>query len=114
MLKYKWLEEDRMHIVHVFFKVKEECIERFKRISIENAQNSLEEGGVVRFDVLQQQGSNNQFMFQEIYLSPAEQLKHRATEHFKKWKAEVGDLLSEEYSFIKYDNLFPSDDNFSK
>lgn len=103
-----------MFIIHVFFNVKEECIDRFKEITIENAQNSLKEEGVVRFDVIQQQDNNSQFMLQEIYLSPSEQLKHRDSEHFKKWKSEVSDLLVHGYSFVKYDNVFPKDDGFNK
>ena len=101
-----------MHIVHVLFNVKKECIDKFKEISKENAENSLREEGIVRFDVMQEQDNNSRFILQEIYLSPGEQLKHRETEHFKKWKSQVNDLLVEEYTFIKYTNLFPSDNVF--
>ena len=101
-----------MHIVHVFFKVKENCIERFKEITLENAENSLKEEGVVRFEILQQQDNDCEFILNEIYLSPAEQLKHRESEHFKKWKSQVGDLLVHDYSFIKYNNVFPKDTDF--
>ena len=101
-----------MHIVHVFIKVKEECTERFKEVTIENARNSLREEGVVQFDVLQQQENNCEFVLQEIYLSTTEQLKHRESKHFKKWKLEISDLLVQEYSFIKYNNVFPKDIDF--
>lgn len=101
-----------MHIVHAFLKVKEDCIERFKEITLENAQNSLSEEGVVRFEILQQQDNGYEFMLQEIYLSPEEQLKHRETEHYKKWKSQVGDLLVHDYSFIKYNNVFTKDTDF--
>jgi quinol monooxygenase YgiN len=101
-----------MHIVHVFFNVKKEYIDKFKEISKQNAENSLREEGIVRFDVMQEQDNNCRFILQEIYLSPGEQLKHRETEHFKKWKSQVNDLLEEEYTFIKYTNVFPVDNVF--
>ena len=102
-----------MYIVHVFIKVKEACIDRFKEVTIENARNSLREEGVVQFEVLQQQENSCEFVLQETYLSPKEQLKHRESEHFKKWKLEVSDLLVQEYSFIKYNNAFPRDEDFT-
>jgi len=98
-----------MYIVHVFIKVKEACIDRFKEVTIENARNSLREEGVVQFEVLQQQENSCEFVLQETYLSPKEQLKHRESEHFKKWKLQINDLLIQEYTFIKYRNVFPND-----
>ena len=44
-----------MFIVHVFVDVKSDRVEDFKSASIENARNSLEEPGIARFDVIQQQ-----------------------------------------------------------
>lgn len=72
--------------VHVFIGVKEEYVVQFKEATIENARNSYEESGVVRFEVLQQQDEPGKFVLEEIYLSSDDQLKHRATEHYKKWK----------------------------
>ena len=43
-----------MLIVHVHVHVKKDKIEDFKKISIENAKNSIKEPGVERFDVIQQ------------------------------------------------------------
>jgi quinol monooxygenase YgiN len=43
-----------MFIVHVFVYVKSDRIEDFKLASIENARSSLQEPGIVRFDVIQQ------------------------------------------------------------
>ena len=91
-----------MHIVYVTFDVKPECIERFMEISEENALSSLEEEGVIAFDVLQQYDDASSFAFHEVYHLPEDHMKHRETEHFKKWKSEVDSLLMEPYSAMKY------------
>lgn len=94
-------------IVHVSIKVKEEHIAAFKEATIENAEKSLNETGVARFDVLQQQDDPTKFLLVEVYYTSEDQLKHRETEHFKKWRATITNLIAEPYQFIKYDNVFP-------
>lgn len=98
-----------MHIVHVSIKVKKEYIEAFKQASMENSRCSLLETGVARFDVLQQQEEPARFLLAEAYYTAEDQLKHRETEHFKKWKASTAEMLEEAYTFIKYSNVSPED-----
>ena len=43
-----------MLVVHVHVHVKEECVQSFRDATIENARNSVQEPGIVRFDVVQQ------------------------------------------------------------
>lgn len=95
-----------MHIVHVYFHVKPEHIEDFIKASMENAKNSREETGVIRFDVLQRQDDSTLLMFVEIYKTPDDQLKHRETEHFKKWRQLIGDMLEEQYTAQKYHSVY--------
>ena len=45
-----------MLVVHVFVHVKEDAVEAFKAATVENARNSVQEPGIARFDVVQQQG----------------------------------------------------------
>ncbi|HEX2925173.1 MAG TPA: antibiotic biosynthesis monooxygenase [Ruminiclostridium sp.] len=98
-----------MYIVHVSIKVKKEFIEDFRKASIENARNSIKEPGVARFDVLWQQEDPTMFLLAEAYFTPEDQLRHRDTEHFKKWKLDISDMLEEPYTFIKYSNAYPDD-----
>lgn len=98
-----------MYIVHVFINVKENSIEAFKKATAENAANSIKEEGVARFDVLQQVGKPAGFVLAEAYFTPEDQLKHRETEHFKKWKADTADMIAEPYTFIKYNSVCPED-----
>src|SRR5260221_260734 len=41
-----------MFIVHVFVQVKPDCLAAFREASIENARHSIQEPGVVRFDLI--------------------------------------------------------------
>ena len=45
-----------MLIVHVHVRVKPECVEAFRQATIENARHSIQEAGIIRFDVIQQAG----------------------------------------------------------
>lgn len=98
-----------MHIVHVFISVKANFIEAFKEATAENAGNSLLEKGVAGFDVLQQQDDPTRFLLAEAYFSEEDQLKHRETGHFKKWKSITAEMIAEPYTFLKFNNVYPED-----
>ncbi len=99
-----------MYIVHVFIHVKPEFIEQFKVASLENARNSIQEPGVARFDVIQQQDDPTRFVLLEVYrdadTAPA---AHKATSHYANWRDTVADMMVEPRYAIKYANLFPDD-----
>ena len=98
-----------MLIVHVYVHVKPESVEGFKAASLENARNSIQEPGVARFDVIQQQDDPTRFMLVEVYRTPDDPAKHKETAHYKKWRDTVADMMAEPHSSIKYDNLYPDD-----
>ncbi len=83
--------------------------EDFRKASMENAKGSIQEAGVARFDVLQEQEEPSRFLLVEEYYTPKDQLKHRETAHFKKWKSETAEMLAEPYTFKKYNNISPED-----
>ncbi len=56
-----------MQIVHVHVHVKPEFVEAFRAATLENARNSVQEPGVVRFDVIQQEDDPTRFILVEIY-----------------------------------------------
>lgn len=93
--------------VHVFISVKEEYISRFKEATIENARNSFEEPGVVRFEVIQQQDAPSEFVLEEVYMSSDDQLKHRETDHYKKWKQTTATMIAKPYAIINYNSIWP-------
>jgi quinol monooxygenase YgiN len=98
-----------MHIVHVHVHVKPEAVEAFKQASLDNASNSVQEAGVVRFDVVQQSDDPTRFVLVEIYRSPQDQLKHRETAHYLRWRDAVADWMVEPRTPMKYVNVFPTD-----
>ena len=59
-----------MLVVHVHVRVTPESVEGFRAATLENARNSIEEPGVVRFDVLQREDDPTRFLLQEIYRTP--------------------------------------------
>jgi quinol monooxygenase YgiN len=102
-------QEDTMFIVHVFVHVKPDQVDAFKAASVENATNSLNEPGVARFDVIQQQDDPTRFVLVEVYRTAADPAKHKETAHYQKWRDTVADLMAEPRSAIKYDNVFPDE-----
>ena len=98
-----------MFIVHVFVKVKADQIEAFKQASLENARHSVQEPGIARFDVIQQQDDAAQFVLVEVYRTPADPAKHKATAHYAAWRDAVADMMAEPRYSIKYDNVFPDE-----
>ena len=50
-----------MLIVHVHIQVKPDQVDAFKAACIENSRNSVQEPGIARFDVLQQQDDPTRF-----------------------------------------------------
>lgn len=98
-----------MLIVHVFVHVKNDCIDAFKKASLDNARNSILERGIIRFDVMQQADDPSRFLLVEIYRTPDDPAKHKETSHYQIWRDTVADMMAEPRSSIKYVSLFPDE-----
>lgn len=96
-----------MHIVHVHVRVKPEHVEAFKLATIDNAQGSMQEPGVTRFDVVQQADDATRFILIEHYKTPDDQLKHRETAHYLKWRDAVADMMAEPRTAVKVVGIYP-------
>jgi len=96
-----------MLIVHVHVRVKPECIEAFRQATIANAQHSLQEPGIARFDVVQQQDDLARFVLVEVYQDSNAPAAHKETAHYKKWRDAVADMMAEPRTSVKYTNVFP-------
>jgi autoinducer 2-degrading protein len=102
-----------MHIVHVFVHVKPEFVEDFKAASLKNARHSVQEPGVARFDVIQQQDDATRFVLLEVYReAEAAPAAHKATTHYASWRDTVAEMMAEPRYGIKYNNLFPGDEGW--
>ncbi|MCJ7550185.1 MAG: antibiotic biosynthesis monooxygenase [Anaerolineae bacterium] len=98
-----------MLVVHVFVHVKVDAVEAFKAATVENARNSVQEPGIARFDVVQQQDDPTRFVLVEAYHNVAATLAHKQTAHYATWRDTVVDMMAEPRSSIKYDNVFPDE-----
>lgn len=98
-----------MFIVHVFIHIKKDRINDFKEATLENARNSINEPGIARFDLVQQQDDSTRFILLEVYRTPDAPAKHKETEHYKKWRDIVEDMMEEPRSSIKLTNIFPDE-----
>jgi len=101
-----------MFIVHVYVHVKEESIDSFMEVTVENARNSLQEEGIARFDVIQQQDDETRFVLVEVYRTYEDTVKHKETEHYKRWRDAVAYMMDEPRYSIKYVNIQPNEEGW--
>ena len=98
-----------MLVVHVCVHVKPEYLEDFIRATIENARCSLQEPGIARFDVLQENDNPCKFVLIEIYRTSDDPARHKETAHYARWRDAVEKMMAEPRASVKYHNLYPDD-----
>jgi len=90
----------------VQIQVLPEYINEFIAATEVNVKNSRKEPGIIQFDLLQQADANDRFVLYEIYSSAEDQLAHRETAHYQKWKELVEIMMAAPRKGIKYSTLF--------
>ena len=98
-----------MLIVLVHVHVKPEFVEAFRAASLENARSSIQEPGIARFDVLQNNEDPNHFILNEVYRTEDDPAAHKETAHYKTWRETVEDMMAEPRQAVKLTNHFPED-----
>ena len=98
-----------MLIIHVFIHVKPDQVKAFQAATIENAQNSVKEPGIARFDIIQQQDDPTRFVLVEVYRTDEDPARHKETSHYKKWLDTAADMMAEPRTRIRYTNVFPDE-----
>jgi (4S)-4-hydroxy-5-phosphonooxypentane-2,3-dione isomerase len=98
-----------MLIVHVHVQVKPECVEAFKKATLANAQASVKEQGIARFDVAQQTDDPTKFVLVEVYRNDDAPARHKETAHYTSWRDAVAPMMAQPRSSVKYANVFPGD-----
>lgn len=96
-----------MLVVHVHVHVKPEAIDAFKKATLANAQASLAEPGVARFDVIQAHDDPARFVLVEVYKTADAPAEHKQTRHYQLWRDTVQDMMAEPRSSTQYESLFP-------
>jgi len=98
-----------MLVVHVHVQVKAEQVEAFEAATVENASKSVQEPGIARFDVIQQQDDPTRFVLVEVYRTADDPAKHKETTHYQKWRDAVADMMAQPRTSVKYANVFPDE-----
>ena len=98
-----------MLVVHVFVHVKPDQVEAFREVTIENARNSVQEPGIARFDIVQQQDDPTRFVLVEVYRTPDDPARHKETAHYQTWRDTGAEMMAEPRQGVKYSNVFPDE-----
>jgi quinol monooxygenase YgiN len=101
-----------MLIVQVSIRVKPEAVEAFIAATLENVRQSVLEPGVARFDFLQLEDDPTRFQLTEVYRSADAPARHKETDHYQKWRDAVADMMAEPRTSMKFENLFPEDEDW--
>ena len=98
-----------MLIVQVHVHVLAEHIDAFRAATLANASASVQEPGVARFDVLQQQDDPTRFVLVEVYRTPEAPAQHKETAHYLRWRDAVAPMMASPRSGGRYANVVPDD-----
>jgi quinol monooxygenase YgiN len=98
-----------MLIIQVHIHVKPEYLEEFKQATLVNASNSVQEPGIARFDVIQQEDDPTRFVLVEVYRDLEATVKHKETAHYLAWAEKATDWFVEPRTRARYISLFPAD-----
>ncbi len=97
-----------MIIAHIYVQVNADHLETFIAAITENARQSVQEPGILRFDVMQQADDPTKFVFVEIYEGDDAVAAHRDSAHFKAYREAAGDLIVAR-EVVRYNTIFPSE-----
>src|SRR5438270_2429298 len=101
-----------MHILIVHAQIKPEFIDAFKAATLINAQNSIKEPGVARFELLQQQDDPARFVLYEVYRNADAPAKHKESAHYNSWLATVNEMFVAPRTRAFYTNIAPDDAHY--
>jgi (4S)-4-hydroxy-5-phosphonooxypentane-2,3-dione isomerase len=96
-------------IVQVDVRVRPECVADFLAATVDNARGSVEEPGVLRFDVVQDQSDPTHVILVEVYRDAEAPTAHKETPHYAKWRDTVADMMAQPRTSTKFSAVFPTD-----
>jgi autoinducer 2-degrading protein len=98
-----------MLVVHVHVRVKPDDLDAFLPATLTNARASVEEPGVLRFDVIQDEADPTHVVLVEVYRDAAAAAAHKETAHYATWRDTVVDMMAEPRASTKFAALFPTE-----
>ncbi len=96
-----------MFVVCIHVCVKPENREAFVEATLENARQTIQEPGNLRFDVNQQVDAPDRFVLYEVYRDEAGMAAHKETAHYARWRDAVEPWMAEPRRGVKHSSLFP-------
>ena len=96
-----------MYVVCIHVRVKPENQQNFIDATLENARNTVQEPGNLRFDVSQQVDDANCFVLYEVYRDATGMEAHKKTPHYARWRDTVAPWMAEPRRGVKHQGLFP-------
>jgi autoinducer 2-degrading protein len=96
-----------MLVVHVHVRVRPDDLDAFLTETRRNAAASVEEPGVRRFDVLQDEGDPAHVVLSEVYVDQAAVDAHKQTPHYARWRDAVAPMMAEPRSATRFSGFFP-------
>ena len=101
-----------MLVIHVHIRVKPEHLDSFLAETRHNASASLQEPGVRRFDVLQDEADDTRIVLNEVYVDQAAADAHKQTAHYARWQEAVAEMMSEQRTPTRFTSVFPDEDGW--
>ena len=98
-----------MLVVHVLVRVRPADLEAFLAETRRNTAASLEELGVRRFDVLQDEGDAGHLVLNEVYVDRSAADAHKQTAHYTRWRDAVAGLMTEPRTSTRFAAVFPGE-----
>jgi (4S)-4-hydroxy-5-phosphonooxypentane-2,3-dione isomerase len=98
-----------MLVVHVHARVRPEQVADFLAATLVNAQASLTEPGVLRFDVLQDRADPAHVVLVEVYSDDDAAAAHKQTPHYAAWRDTVAAMMAEPRASARFAAVFPAD-----
>jgi (4S)-4-hydroxy-5-phosphonooxypentane-2,3-dione isomerase len=97
-----------MLVVHVHVRVRPDDVERFLEATVTNARASIEEPGVLRFDVIADEADPTHVVLVEVYRDAAGAAAHKETAHYAAWRDTVADMMARPRESTKFRAVFPT------
>jgi autoinducer 2-degrading protein len=99
-----------MLIVHVHVHVVPGLVPDFLAATEANATASLEEPGVLRFDVVADLADPAHIVLVEVYRDEAGAAAHKETAHYATWRDAVAPMMAVPRTSTKFSAVFPAED----
>jgi (4S)-4-hydroxy-5-phosphonooxypentane-2,3-dione isomerase len=100
-----------MYVVSVTVFVKPGFAEQFIAAVLDNARNTRQEPGNLRFDVCQAEDDPNRFLLYEVYKEKEDFTGHQQTPHYARFRDAVAPWMAQPRQGVKHVPLFYGDDD---